>query len=69
MSDPRLEQLEIQLAWQADLLESLNQTVADLNREVGDHKQRLTTLQQEIQRLRHTSTPAHTPADEKPPHY
>lgn len=68
MSDQRLEQLEIQLAWQADLLESLNQTVASLNREVGEQTRCIALLQKELQQLRQ-STAAPAPAHEKPPHY
>lgn len=68
MMEQRLEQLEIQLAWQADLLASLNQTVAALNREVGEQARRITLLQEELRQQRLSANPAAN-AQEKPPHY
>lgn len=69
MTDERLEQLEIQLAWQTDLLESLNQTVAALNRELGEQARRIAALQEELRQQRLIAGGNVAPAQEKPPHY
>lgn len=60
----RVEALEIQTAWQGDLLDALNATVAALNRETAGLAHELHTLRRTLEQLR-TSAPAH----EKPPHY
>lgn len=69
MTDKRLEQLEIQLTWQADLLESLNKTVAELNRELGEQARRIAALQEELQQQRLSAGSNVASAQEKPPHY
>lgn len=61
----RIETLEIQLAWQGDLLEALNGTVAALNREVAEQTQRIRALQEALQQQRLDNAAGH----EKPPHY
>lgn len=61
----RVQELEIQLAWQGELLESLNQTVAALNRETAGQTRRILALQEELQRQRNQPGIPH----EKPPHY
>lgn len=64
--DRRIQELEIQLAWQGDLLESLNHTVATLNREMAEQTQRIRALQEALQQQRNSATGPH---HEKPPHY
>lgn len=69
MTSERLEQLEIQLTWQADLLESLNQTVAELNRKLGEQARCIAALQEELRQQRLSAASNIAPAQEKPPHY
>lgn len=67
-TEDRVEALEIQLAWQGNLLEALNHTVAQLNREMAEHTRLIALLQQELRRQRDSASPSAT-AHEKPPHY
>lgn len=65
--EKRVETLEIQLAWQSDLLTALDRTVAELNRELFTQQRRFEALQEELRRQRALSG-APLP-HEKPPHY
>ncbi len=69
--ETRLTELEIRLALQDDLLQSLNDTVAALNHTVGLQQAQLRLLYQKLQEKAQDG-PAEggfSPADEIPPHY
>ncbi|WP_274571994.1 SlyX family protein [Neisseria leonii] len=68
--DSRLTELEIRLALQDDLLQSLNDTVAALNRTVALQQAQLRLLYQKLQeKSADGGTEGFAPADEIPPHY
>lgn len=68
MSESRLIELEIRLAYQEDLLQSLNQTVASQQLELSKLNY---TCQQLYQRLKglQDALPQQAAVDERPPHY
>ena len=69
-NDSRLEELESRLAFQDDLIESLNEIVARQDRDLSLLTHRLTELES---RLREIAEAASSPGDpaghEAPPHY
>ena len=75
MSDPsklvtRVEELESRLAFQDDLIESLNETVARQDRELVELSRRLAALESKIDDLAEAATAAGGPAEQEvPPHY
>ena len=66
-SEARLAQLEIRLAYQEDLLASLNATVAELRATLDLQQGQLRLLWQQLQESGGVSPLR--PADEIPPHY
>ena len=74
MNDPladlvrRIEELESQLAFQDQLHENLNNTVARQDREILDLKRQLVVLNERIRDLGE-GIPGLGPQDETPPHY
>jgi SlyX protein len=68
--EARLDELETRLAFQDDLIESLNETVARQDRELVELARRLAALESKIEDLAEAATSAGGPADhEVPPHY
>lgn len=62
----RLTELEIRLAWQSELIDSLNDSIARMRRELDLQQAQLRLL---YRRLEDKNTdPAHT-TQERPPHY
>jgi SlyX protein len=66
----RLEELESRLAFQDDLIESLNDVVARQDREIRDLRAKLKDLDERIRDLSDSaSSPGSSPEHEIPPHY
>lgn len=65
--EERLAQLEIRLAYQEDLLASLNATVVELRAALDLQQGQLRLLWQQLQER--SDTPPRTLAEEIPPHY
>lgn len=61
---PRLTELEIKLTYQDELIETLNQVVIELRRELEATTKRLDDLERQVQ----IGVPEEAP-DEAPPHY
>ena len=74
MNDPladlvkRIEELESQLAFQDQLHENLNSTVARQDREILELKRQLVALNERIRDIGE-GIPGLGPQDEAPPHY
>ena len=64
----RLDELESQLAFQDELIESLNATVAKQDREVLELKHQFSRLSERLKEIGDAS-PGAAPQDETPPHY
>ena len=64
----RIEELENQVAFQDELIESLNGTVAKQDREVHVLKHQLSRLSERLKEIGDAS-PGAAPQDETPPHY
>jgi SlyX protein len=64
----RVDELESQLAFQDELIESLNSTVARQDRELLELKHQLGRLSERLKEIGDAS-PGDTPQDETPPHY
>lgn len=64
----RVDELESQLAFQDELIESLNATVARQDRELLELKHQLGRLSERLKEIGDAS-PGDTPQDETPPHY
>lgn len=69
MTDSRLEAVESKLAFQEDLIESLNEVVARQDREILALKQRLSELAAKIEDLAAASPGGAGLDHEPPPHY
>jgi SlyX protein len=66
----RLDEVESRLAFQDDLIESLNRVVARQDRELADLARRLRALEGRINDLAESAAaPGGDPAHEVPPHY
>jgi SlyX protein len=68
MSESRIVELEIRLAYQDDLLQSLNRTVAEQQMEISKLNYTCLQLHEKLQGIQ-AALPERGPADEKPPHY
>jgi SlyX protein len=74
MSEPiesfakRIEELESQLAFQDELIESLNSTVARQDGEILELKRQFSMLSERLKEIGDAS-PGAAPQDEIPPHY
>ena len=64
----RLDELESQLAFQDELIESLNTTVAKQDREILQLKHQFSRLSERLKEIGDAS-PGAAPQDETPPHY
>ncbi len=64
----RLDELESQLAFQDELIESLNTTVARQDREVLELRHQFSRLSERLKEIGDAS-PGAAPQDETPPHY
>ena len=64
----RIDELESQLAFQDELIESLNSTVARQDREFLELKHQLSRLSDRLKEMGDDS-PGELPQDETPPHY
>ena len=64
----RIEELESQAAFQDELHESLNATVARQDREVLELKRQFSLLSERLKEIGDAS-PGAAPQDETPPHY
>ena len=64
----RVDELESQLAFQDELIESLNATVARQDRELLELKHQLGRLSERLKEIGDAS-PGDMPQDETPPHY
>lgn len=65
----RLDELESRLAFQDDLIESLNEVVARQDREIALLTQRLADLATKFDDLAASAAPADGSGHEPPPHY
>ena len=74
MTDPlesfskSIEELESQLAFQDELIESLNSTVARQDGEILELKRQFSMLSERLKEIGDAS-PGAAPQDETPPHY
>ena len=64
----RIDELESQLAFQDELIESLNITVARQDREILELKHQFSRLSERLKEIGDAS-PGAAPQDETPPHY
>lgn len=64
----RIDELESQVAFQDELIESLNSTVAKQDREFLELKHQLGRLSERLKEIG-DATPGEAPQDETPPHY
>lgn len=64
----RIDELESQVAFQDQLIESLNTTVAKQDREFLELRHQLSRLSERLKEISETS-PGAAPQDETPPHY
>jgi SlyX protein len=67
MEESRLAEIEIKLSFNEDLLEALNQVVAQQQRRISDLEQMVRDLR--LQLLRSLPPESDAPAHEIPPHY
>lgn len=68
--DARLDELESRLAFQDDLIESLNETVARQDRDIARLQLKLKTLGEKLDDLGEAAAiPGAAPGHEVPPHY
>ena len=68
--ESRLQELESRLAFQDDLIETLNETVTRQDRELARMELAIQSLARRLKDLAESSpVAAGTPADEVPPHY
>ena len=64
----RIDELESQVAFQDELIESLNSTVAKQDRELLELQHQLSRLSERIKEIGDASS-GEAPQDETPPHY
>jgi len=64
----RIDELESQVAFQDELIETLNSTVAKQDREFLELKHQLGRLSERLKEIG-DATPGEAPQDETPPHY
>lgn len=67
--ESRITELEIRLAWQDDLLSSLNRQVAELHQLIEMQQAQLRLLYERMQTAAEAADKPLTLADEIPPHY
>ena len=64
----RIDEIESQVAFQDEIIESLNSTVAKQDGELLELKHQLSRLSERIKEIGDAS-PGEAPQDETPPHY
>jgi SlyX protein len=64
----RIDELESQVAFQDEIVETLNTTVAKQDRELRELKHQLSRLSERIKEIG-DAAPGEAPQDETPPHY
>lgn len=69
MSEDRIIELEIRQAYQEDLIQSLNQVVADQQKQIGRLEETCKLLHDKIKSLAMADRQPTAIVDEKPPHY
>lgn len=69
MSEDRIIELESRLAWQDDLLEQLNQTVARQEKRISELERYLELVSERYRTLSETVEALTPPEDSAPPHY
>ena len=67
--EARVAELETQLAFQDDLHQRLDETVARQDRELLELRQRLKLVAERLKDLGDAATPGEVSVDEVPPHY
>jgi SlyX protein len=67
-TEDRLIEIEIKVARQDDMLETLNRTVYQQQRKIDELEALCSALARRIKEMASMDT-EHNPADEKPPHY
>jgi len=68
MNEARIVELEIRLAYQEDLIQSLNQVLADQQKQLSKLEETCKLLHHKILSLAVSGSEAET-GDERPPHY
>ena len=68
MSETRIIELEIKLAYQEDLIQALNQAVADQQIQIGKLEKTCKLLHDKIKHMAQTDRDPNI-IDERPPHY
>ncbi|WP_150049467.1 MULTISPECIES: SlyX family protein [Methylomonas] len=68
MNENRVIELEIKLAYQEDLLQTLNQAVAEQQKQIGKLEETCKLLHEKIKSLAQADRLPNQ-ADERPPHY
>ena len=66
--EKRIDELESQLAFQDELIESLNTTIAKQDREILELKHQFSRLSERLKEIGETA-PGAALQDETPPHY
>ena len=69
MSEERIENIETKIAYQEDLIEELNKTVYQQQRELERLKATCESLASHIASLYESANNEGKPVNEKPPHY
>lgn len=67
--EARVAELETQLAFQDELHQRLDDTVARQDREILELKQRLKVMAERLRDMGDSTTGSDVPVDEVPPHY
>jgi len=68
--ESRLDELESRMAFQDDLIESLNEIIARQDRDLARLELRVKSLTDKLNDIAESAaTPAETPGHEVPPHY
>jgi SlyX protein len=67
--ESRVAELETQLAFQDDLHQRLDETVARQDREILELRQRLQLMAERLKDLGDVAVPGEVAVDEMPPHY
>ncbi|AXE32608.1 SlyX protein [Chromobacterium phragmitis] len=68
-TDNRMEALEVRLAFQDELLDALNATVARQQKEIDLLQQQIRLLYQQFRNAQPDDGPGASPRDDIPPHY
>lgn len=69
MDEQRLEELEVKLAYQEDLVQSLNLRIYEQQKEIDQLKEMNGLVMNRLQNLSDRMEDRNDPKDEKPPHY